>query len=658
MQTASSLLCSSNALSPPPPPPQSFAPSPSHAAGIRHHLHRAASASSPCRVRLSSRRSPAGPPRVASPLQSTVIQETVETSTTESGLVEIGYISSVHGLQGEICVKSSTDFPELRFSRTGKRWLKQQVLGKETIQEVELVEGRGYPGQKSWLLKFEGIDNVEQAKRLVGAALLVREEDRPVLEKGEFYTRDLVGMRVLLKESGEPIGTVVNVYNSGASDLLHVMLDSSDGAGKSKLAETGASNHFVWVPFVEAIVPHVDMDRGEMMITPPKGLLELNLRTHEKSKKERRQLEWKERKKFRKLLIAAKKKLCELEQQHVFHGFRYGDKTQTSLLADQIVGVNSKLLQQALQNIDLSSQRWSADATRTNIYDALTTSENYLTPLVRMDKQCVNSVFEEKGLHLISKGKVATVLVVTNNAKEASDPTILSKSLVQTLDCTNQKLVKEEDRASMPLLMICPAGEILSFQKLFSENDYFGFDSEKVWFLKEQMLPVVGCPDEQKRHKILMKSPWEMLQSPIGSGGILSLISSESIADNLGKIGVEYIQICSTNRQFLDTRTLLLGYVHSREADVGIQVVEDKLFSEESPDIIFSMDFLKKLMTETNKLQFDAAVKPNAHVELVDKEWVDVTPSSPNSREIRCSLLLSCLNICSSNKVCLLEIPE
>lgn len=96
------------------------------------------------------------------------------------------------------------------------------------------------------------------------------------------------------QESGEPIGTVVNVYDSGASDLLHVMLDSSthnsDGVGKSKPMETGASNHFIWVPFVEAIVPHVDMDRGEMMITPPKGLLELNLRSHEKSKKERRQL--------------------------------------------------------------------------------------------------------------------------------------------------------------------------------------------------------------------------------------------------------------------------------------------------------------------------------------------------------------------------------
>lgn len=59
-----------------------------------------------------------------------------------------------------------------------------------------------------------------------------------------------------------------------------------------------------------------------------------------------------------------------------------------------------------------------------------------------MDKQCLNSVFEEKGLRLISKGKVATVLVVTDSAKEASDPAMLSESLIRTLECTNQKLVK------------------------------------------------------------------------------------------------------------------------------------------------------------------------------------------------------------------------
>lgn len=45
------------------------------------------------------------------------IQEIVETSKAEPGFVEIGYISSVHGLEGEVRVKSSTDFPELRFSK-------------------------------------------------------------------------------------------------------------------------------------------------------------------------------------------------------------------------------------------------------------------------------------------------------------------------------------------------------------------------------------------------------------------------------------------------------------------------------------------------------------------------------------------------------------
>lgn len=46
----------------------------------------------------------------------------------------------------------------------------------------------------------------------------------------------------------------------------------------------------VWVPFVEAIVPTVDLDKREMLITPPKGLLELNIRPDMRSKKERREL--------------------------------------------------------------------------------------------------------------------------------------------------------------------------------------------------------------------------------------------------------------------------------------------------------------------------------------------------------------------------------
>lgn len=89
------------------------------------------------------------------------------------------------------------------------------------------------------------------------------------------------------------MGTVVNVFNSGANDLLHVELRSSLGISNpnGKLEKkSGDAGPLVWIPFVEAIVPDIDLVKREMLITPPKGLLELNVRSDERSKKERRQL--------------------------------------------------------------------------------------------------------------------------------------------------------------------------------------------------------------------------------------------------------------------------------------------------------------------------------------------------------------------------------
>ncbi|KAK9268194.1 hypothetical protein L1049_010637 [Liquidambar formosana] len=668
---SSSLLCSSNSLSPSPatlPTSHRFAPP------VRNRSARSHTASS--RVHLSLSRSQ-NFPHAFSPLHSTATQEIVETSKTESEFIEIGYISGVHGLQGEIRIKHNTDFPELRFSKPGRRWLRQQFSGRHAVQEVELVEGRGHPGQKGWIVRFSGIDSVEQAKQLVGSSILVREEDRPQLEEGEYYTRDLVGMRVFLKETGEPVGTVVNVFNSGANDLLEVMLDSpnetSDGTGNPK-SETGVSGPLVWVPFVEAIVPNVDMDRREMQITPPKGLLELNLRSDERSKKERRQLEWKERKKFQRRLIAAKKKLCEMEQQHVFHGFRCGGKAQTSLLSDQIIGVNSKLLQQALQNIEISSKRWnlsefiSANSNKL-VRNTLKVSEECITHCGSEEHQDANFKLQEKGLHLTSKGKVATVLVVNNSINKGKGSKIdvldpqstanSSYSLLQTLLCDDKKFVKVvEDRASVPLIVVCPAHEIQSIEKLFSTHDHFSFDFEKVWFLEEEKLLVISSsPEEQNRHKILMKSPWEFLQSPVGSGGVISLLSSHNILENLSEMGVEYIEICSINQRYAGGHSLFLGLVDSQEADIGIQIFKDAESLEENFDIIFSMKFIMKLTKQINKLQFHAIPKLNSHVEKVDKEWVDVIPSTPNSYELRCSIYSS-LNACSTDKVCVMEITE
>jgi ribosomal 30S subunit maturation factor RimM len=56
-------------------------------------------------------------------------------------------------------------------------------------------------------------------------------DDRPELQEDEFYTRDLVGVEVVLKGTGQVIGTVVDVYSVGARDLLKVKRSDLEASG-------------------------------------------------------------------------------------------------------------------------------------------------------------------------------------------------------------------------------------------------------------------------------------------------------------------------------------------------------------------------------------------------------------------------------------------
>lgn len=78
---------------------------------------------------------------------------------------------------------------------------------------------------------------------------------------------------------------------------------------------------------------------------------------------------------------------------------------------------------------------------------------------------------------------------------------------------------------------------------------------------------------------------------------------------------------------------------------------------EESFNMIFSMSFLKKLTKQIDKLGFQVIPKQYSHVEFVEKEWVDIVPSTPNSYEFCCSIY-SLLNVCSFDKVCLMEVAD
>jgi len=193
----------------------------------------------------------------------------------EQELLVVGRVVAAQGLRGELRVNPLSDFPE-RFTRPGRRWLRpaQGRRGEAALAaEVELLSGRQLPGKELFVIRLERVNDRSSAEALVGQELLVPAADRPKLAKGEFHLLDLVGLEVRLEacaddSSDQPIGrcigTVKDLIHAG-NDLLEVEL-SGGGAP-------------LGIPFVEAIVPVVELKGGWIGITPPPGLLELGANT-------------------------------------------------------------------------------------------------------------------------------------------------------------------------------------------------------------------------------------------------------------------------------------------------------------------------------------------------------------------------------------------
>jgi 16S rRNA processing protein RimM len=170
--------------------------------------------------------------------------------------LSVGKIVGVQGLQGELRVNPASDFPE-RFTAPGPRWLRSSKGGEPT--EIQLIKGRQLPGKSLFVVRIEGINHRSAAEALVGQELLVLADDRPELAEGEFHLLDLVGLEARLKTDGPAIGTVSDLI-SGGNDLLEI---------------TTPEGRKLLIPFVEAIVPEVQLEDGWLLLTPPPGLLDL-----------------------------------------------------------------------------------------------------------------------------------------------------------------------------------------------------------------------------------------------------------------------------------------------------------------------------------------------------------------------------------------------
>ena len=91
----------------------------------------------------------------------------------------VGLITSCHGINGQVKVKSLSDFEE-RFLKPGMRWLQKE---NEPPSQIKLKSGYKQPGKEIFIIKFDGVNTRNNAELLKKYKILVKTNKLPELKK-------------------------------------------------------------------------------------------------------------------------------------------------------------------------------------------------------------------------------------------------------------------------------------------------------------------------------------------------------------------------------------------------------------------------------------------------------------------------------------------
>ena len=164
--------------------------------------------------------------------------------------LQVGVISSTHGVRGEVKVFPTTD-DVTRFTQLKKVYL-------ETGREMLPLEIQNVKFFKQFaILKFKGIDNINDIEKYRGKSLMIDREDAVDLDEDEYFIADMIGMKVCT-EDGSEFGTLKDVMETGANDVY--IIDS---------LEHGE----VLIPAIRECILDVDMDEERMTIHLMEGLV-------------------------------------------------------------------------------------------------------------------------------------------------------------------------------------------------------------------------------------------------------------------------------------------------------------------------------------------------------------------------------------------------
>lgn len=165
-------------------------------------------------------------------------------------LLKVGVITTTHGVRGEVKVYPTTDGPE--------RFLELEYVLLDIGRELRRLEIKNVKFFKNLvILKFKGIDNINDIEMYKQRELWVPREEAQELEEDEYYIGDLIGMEVLL-EGGSKFGELKDVMETGANDVY--IVETKEGEE-------------VLLPAIKDCILDVDVENNTMTVHLMKGLI-------------------------------------------------------------------------------------------------------------------------------------------------------------------------------------------------------------------------------------------------------------------------------------------------------------------------------------------------------------------------------------------------
>lgn len=168
-------------------------------------------------------------------------------------LLRVGIISNTHGIRGEVKVFPTTDDPN-RYKK-----LKKVILQTRREQiELEIQSVKFF--KQFVIVKFKGIDNINDIEQYKGLELYVTRENAVKLAPNENFICDLVGCSVIEDKDNKVIGVLEDVLLTGANDVYIVKTDD----GKEIL-----------LPVIKDCILDVNVDKKEIKVHLLPGLLDI-----------------------------------------------------------------------------------------------------------------------------------------------------------------------------------------------------------------------------------------------------------------------------------------------------------------------------------------------------------------------------------------------